>query len=375
MGLADEIKHLFNVAWQDNQNPDKVCLTSYLFLSLSLIHFYISLLSLSLSSYIFLYLSISLFLSLLPLSLFLLIPSLSLFLSLSLYHFIFFPSHKLLSYIFNLSAANFLVLYYFSHFSRESFSARRLIQPPPILFNPPPTYSTPILFNPPPPIFFDVLFPANNPTRRLQGFKYLYLTPEDYQKVSSLNSVNCELIEDEGQSRYRIVDIIGEKDGIGVESLSGSGMIAGETAHAYNEVVTISLVSGQWSVVSGQWTGSGTGLGGETAHAYNEVVTISLVSGQWSVVSGQWTGSGTGLGGETAHAYNEVVTISLVSGQWSVVSGQWTGSGRGQERGSAERLPTLTMKWSPLVWSVVSGQWSVVGVRDGARRRDCPRLQ
>ena len=97
-----------------------------------------------------------------------------------------------------------------------------------------------------------------------------------------------------------------------------------------------SVVSGQWSVVSGQWTGSGTGLGGETAHAYNEVVTISLVSGQWSVVSGQWTGSGTGLGGETAHAYNEVVTISLVSGQWSVDG---------------------------------------VGVRNGARRRDCPRLQ
>ena len=38
------------------------------------------------------------------------------------------------------------------------------------------------------------------------------------------------------------MDVIGEKDGIGVESLSGSGMIAGETSHAYNEVVTISLV-------------------------------------------------------------------------------------------------------------------------------------
>ena len=76
-----------------------------------------------------------------------------------------------------------------------------------------------------------------------QGFKYLYLTPDDYKKVSALNSVNCELIEDEGESRYRLVDIIGEADGIGVESLSGSGMIAGETSIAYNEVVTISLVS------------------------------------------------------------------------------------------------------------------------------------
>ncbi len=35
----------------------------------------------------------------------------------------------------------------------------------------------------------------------------------------------------------------GKKDGIGVENLRGSGMIAGETSQAYNEVFTISLVS------------------------------------------------------------------------------------------------------------------------------------
>ena len=32
-------------------------------------------------------------------------------------------------------------------------------------------------------------------------------------------------------------------DGIGVESLSGSGMIAGETSQAYNEVATFSMVT------------------------------------------------------------------------------------------------------------------------------------
>lgn len=36
----------------------------------------------------------------------------------------------------------------------------------------------------------------------LQGFKYLYLTPQDYKKVSALNSVHCEHVEDEGESRY-----------------------------------------------------------------------------------------------------------------------------------------------------------------------------
>ena len=43
-----------------------------------------------------------------------------------------------------------------------------------------------------------------------QGFKYLYLAPEDYKKVSTMNSVNAELIEDEGESRYKIIDVIGE---------------------------------------------------------------------------------------------------------------------------------------------------------------------
>ena len=77
----------------------------------------------------------------------------------------------------------------------------------------------------------------------LQGFKYLYLTPEDFKKVSAMNSVQCEHIEENGESRYRIKTVVGHADGLGVENLSGSGMIAGETSQAYNEVVTFNLVS------------------------------------------------------------------------------------------------------------------------------------
>ncbi len=67
-----------------------------------------------------------------------------------------------------------------------------------------------------------------------------------------------EHIEEGGESRYKITDIIGtahahtrphttqthtgKKDGLGVENLSGSGMIAGETSQAYNDVFTINLV-------------------------------------------------------------------------------------------------------------------------------------
>ncbi|XP_078451558.1 acetyl-CoA carboxylase-like isoform X2 [Lampetra planeri] len=82
-----------------------------------------------------------------------------------------------------------------------------------------------------------------DPNDPYKGFKYLYLTPQDYKRVSALNSVHCEHIEDEGQSRYRITDIIGQEEGLGVESLRGSGTIAGETSLAYEQIVTISLVT------------------------------------------------------------------------------------------------------------------------------------
>ncbi|XP_066465318.1 acetyl-CoA carboxylase 1 [Eleutherodactylus coqui] len=76
-----------------------------------------------------------------------------------------------------------------------------------------------------------------------KGYKYLYLTPQDYKKVSALNSVHCEHVEDEGESRYKITDIIGKEEGLGVENLRGSGMVAGETSLAYEEVITINLVT------------------------------------------------------------------------------------------------------------------------------------
>ncbi|GAB5579140.1 acetyl-CoA carboxylase 2 isoform X1 [Prionailurus iriomotensis] len=76
-----------------------------------------------------------------------------------------------------------------------------------------------------------------------KGFKYLYLTPQDYTRISSLNSVRCKHIEEEGESRYVITDIIGKDRGLGVENLKGSGMIAGESSLAYEEIVTISMVT------------------------------------------------------------------------------------------------------------------------------------
>ncbi|XP_029189065.2 LOW QUALITY PROTEIN: acetyl-CoA carboxylase-like [Acropora millepora] len=76
-----------------------------------------------------------------------------------------------------------------------------------------------------------------------KGFKYLYVTPSDFKKLSASNSMHAELIEDDGESRYQITDIIGRDDGIGVENLKGSGMIAGEMSAAYDDIVTMSLVT------------------------------------------------------------------------------------------------------------------------------------
>uniref|UniRef100_A0A672UYM2 acetyl-CoA carboxylase n=1 Tax=Strigops habroptila TaxID=2489341 RepID=A0A672UYM2_STRHB len=82
-----------------------------------------------------------------------------------------------------------------------------------------------------------------DPDDPYKGYKYLYLTPQDYKKVSALNSVHCEHVEDNGESRYKITDIIGKEDGLGAENLRGSGMIAGESSLAYESVITINLVT------------------------------------------------------------------------------------------------------------------------------------
>uniref|UniRef100_A0A669EMX1 acetyl-CoA carboxylase n=1 Tax=Oreochromis niloticus TaxID=8128 RepID=A0A669EMX1_ORENI len=58
-----------------------------------------------------------------------------------------------------------------------------------------------------------------------KGFKYLYLTPQDYKKVSALNSVHCEHVEDEASNTR------------------WSGMIAGESSLAYEEIITMNLVT------------------------------------------------------------------------------------------------------------------------------------
>ncbi|VDO07351.1 unnamed protein product [Rodentolepis nana] len=81
-------------------------------------------------------------------------------------------------------------------------------------------------------------------TNPVMGFNYLYLTPEDYERLKKVNSVNCEkIVEANGEERYKLVDIIGKDFDISAENLRGSALIAGETAQAYEECFTLSVVT------------------------------------------------------------------------------------------------------------------------------------
>lgn len=82
-------------------------------------------------------------------------------------------------------------------------------------------------------------------SRPEKGFKYLYLTPEKLGELKNKGeqSVITKKIEENGEVRYQITDIIGLQDGLGVESLKGSGLIAGETSRAYDDIFTITLVT------------------------------------------------------------------------------------------------------------------------------------
>ncbi len=83
----------------------------------------------------------------------------------------------------------------------------------------------------------------NDPKDIDKGIRYLYLTSEEYSRVVNLNCVRTETVDEDGELRYKIIDIIGKDNNLGVENLRGSGMIAGETSLAYNVIPTISLVT------------------------------------------------------------------------------------------------------------------------------------
>ena len=87
----------------------------------------------------------------------------------------------------------------------------------------------------------------NDPARPEKGVEYLYLTADAYGRVKAMGDGSSVLVTKltvgDGEVRYRIDDIVGLQEGLGVESLRGSGLIAGETSRAYEDIFTITLVT------------------------------------------------------------------------------------------------------------------------------------
>ena len=77
------------------------------------------------------------------------------------------------------------------------------------------------------------------------GFDYLYVTKEDYERLSIKDELNAVPKTLDGQQVYKITDIIGSEPDLGVENLKGSGLIAGETSAAYNDIFTMTVVLGR----------------------------------------------------------------------------------------------------------------------------------
>jgi acetyl-CoA carboxylase/biotin carboxylase 1 len=80
----------------------------------------------------------------------------------------------------------------------------------------------------------------NDPQNPSKGFEYLYLSDKDYKELPEGTVIAKKVPEG-----WALTDVIGTKHGIGVENLQGSGKIAGETSRAYDEIFTLSYVTGR----------------------------------------------------------------------------------------------------------------------------------
>ncbi|XXG96784.1 hypothetical protein Hte_003075 [Hypoxylon texense] len=85
----------------------------------------------------------------------------------------------------------------------------------------------------------------NDPQKQEAGFKYLYLDAEAKKRFEdgARRDVITETITENGETRHKIVAIVGAEDGLGVECLRGSGLIAGATSRAYNDIFTVTLIT------------------------------------------------------------------------------------------------------------------------------------
>ncbi|CAD2111750.1 biotin carboxylase subunit of acetyl CoA carboxylase, putative [Plasmodium vinckei] len=86
----------------------------------------------------------------------------------------------------------------------------------------------------------------NDENKKELGYKYLYITEEIKEQIPKKDIIYLREIYENGEKRYIIDAIVGNLNNhIGVENLRGSGLIAGETSKAYDEIFTLSYVTGR----------------------------------------------------------------------------------------------------------------------------------
>lgn len=79
-----------------------------------------------------------------------------------------------------------------------------------------------------------------------KGFEYLYLDESGRQKIDASVVVTEAVTRSNGETVHKVLAVVGsDKEGLGVENLQGSGLIAGATARAYEETFTLTYVTGR----------------------------------------------------------------------------------------------------------------------------------
>lgn len=144
-----------------------------------------------------------------------------------------------------------------------------------------------------------------------EGFEYLYLESEDYERVK--DQVVSEKLPN---GTHRLIAVVG-RDGekIGVENLQGSGLIAGETSAAYDEVPTYCFV-----------TGRSVGIGAYTARLAHRIVQaksshiILTGAGALNTVLGKEVYTSNNQLGGTQIMYNNGVTHAVCENDFEGIS-------------------------------------------------------
>mmetsp|Transcript_1644 Transcript_1644/g.3791 ORF Transcript_1644/g.3791 Transcript_1644/m.3791 type:complete len:2007 (+) Transcript_1644:63-6083(+) len=91
---------------------------------------------------------------------------------------------------------------------------------------------------------FKVAF--KNPSNPESGVDFLYVNEDDYERLGVAQKLLIgEPANVNGECVFKITDIIGSEPDLGVENLKGSGLIAGETSSAYEDIFTLTIVLGR----------------------------------------------------------------------------------------------------------------------------------